>query len=112
MVALGARQSGGARLKVVVSGLVRFHHPQISNFKYPFGNVVDRVVAGEPDLPTVFIIVDFIVSDPVHHLYKDILAVHQLVVIPFSPVVKIFLHKVRIGMNVGNFKIQVIFQLL
>ena len=60
------------------------------------GQLVDRVVAGEANLPVVLLAARVIVADPVHHLEEDVLAVHQLVVIPLGPVVHVLIHEVRV----------------
>lgn len=65
----------------------------------------------ESDSSCIFLIAGIIISDPIHHLYEDILTIHQLVIIPFGSIIKILLHKICIGLNIGDFKIQVHFEL-
>ena len=86
-------------------------HLEVTDLKNPFGYVIDPVVACESDPSGVFFIACVIIPNPVHHLDKDILAVHQLVVIPLGAVVQVLLHEVRVGVNVGDLKVQVVLQI-
>ena len=69
-------------------------------------------MASESDPSCVFFVASVVIPNPVHHLDKDVLAVHQLSVIPFSSIIKILFHQVSIGGNVGNLQVEVVFQIL
>ena len=113
MVALGPGEARGAGLEVVTGVLrLRLEHAQVANLQDLLGELVDSVVAGEADLAVVLLAARVIVPDPVHHFQKDVLAVHQLVVVPLGPVVHVLVHEVRVGLDVGDLQVQVVLELL
>ena len=63
----------------------------------------------KPDSTRVFFISGVVISDEVHHLDEDVLAVHQLVVVPLTGVLAhVLLHQIGVALFVEGLAIMML----
>ena len=63
----------------------------------------------KPDSTRVFFISGVVISDEVHHLDEDVLAVHQLVVVPLAGVLAhVLLHQIGVALFVEGLAIMML----